>query len=158
MKATTHAQPGLSVLRELVFPLFLISGATSLVYEVTWMRSLGTVFGNTVLAASTVLTAFMLGLAIGSWFFGRLADRIRCPLRVYARLEIAIGVYAFVFPTLLLLVDRFYGWFYQTYQPGFTVLNLVRFGVSILILILPTVFMGATLPVLRALWAIPVAR
>ena len=69
------AQPKVSVIRKLVIPLFLVSGATGLVYEVVWMRSLGTVFGNTVLAASTILTSFMLGLALGGWLLGRLADR-----------------------------------------------------------------------------------
>jgi spermidine synthase len=122
------------------------------------MRSLGTVFGNTVLAASTVLTAFMLGLALGGWLLGRLADRIRQPLRSYAYLELAIGVYALAFPTILQSVDRFYLWFYQSYEPGFYVLNLVRFSVSMVILLLPTFLMGGTLPVLSALWTIPTER
>ena len=113
------AQPRVSIIRKLVLPLFLVSGATGLIYEVTWMRSLGSVFGNTVFAASTVLTAFMLGLALGGWLFGKLADRIRRPLRFYAFLELAVGVYAFTFPALLRLVDPFYFWFYRSYQPGF---------------------------------------
>ena len=75
MKTTTESQPIVRLLRKLVLPLFLVSGATGLIYEVTWMRLCGAVFGNTVFAASTVLTAFMLGLALGSWFFGRRADR-----------------------------------------------------------------------------------
>ncbi len=151
-------QPKVSIVRKLILPLFLVSGATGLIYEVTWMRSLGAVFGNTVFAASTVLTAFMLGLALGGWLFGKLADRIRQPLRFYAFLELAAGVYAFTFPTLLRLVDPFYLWFYRSYQPGFYVLNLVRFGVSVVILLLPTAFMGGTLPILSALWTIPAER
>jgi spermidine synthase len=154
----TIAQPRVSVVRKLVLPLFLVSGATGLIYEVVWMRSLGTVFGNTVLAASTVLTAFMLGLALGGWLLGRLADRIRQPLRSYAFLELGIGLYAFAFPTILQSVDRFYLWFYQTYEPGFYVLNLVRFSVSMILLLLPTFLMGGTLPVLSALWTIPTER
>jgi len=158
MKATSQVQPRVSTVRSLVLPLFLISGATGLIYEVTWMRSLGNVFGNTVFAASTVLTAFMLGLALGGWFFGRLSDRVRRPLRAYAWLQVGIAVYGFCFPGILLAVDRFYLWLYQTYEPGFTVLTLVRFVVSILILILPTAFMGGTLPILSGLWTIPVTK
>ena len=158
MRTASHVQPVSATLRRLILPLFLISGTTGLIYEVIWMRSLGTVFGNTVFAASTVLTAFMLGLALGSWLFGRLADRVRRPLRVYAWLELAIGVYAFAFPVILVLVDRFYLWFYQTYEPGFTTLTVVRFVFSTLILILPTTFMGGTLPILSGLWTIPAAR
>lgn len=152
------ALPRVSIVRKLVLALFLVSGATSLVYEVTWMRSLGTVFGNTVLAASTTLTAFMLGLALGSWLFGKLADRIRWPLTFYGCLELAVGLYAFAFPAILQLVDKFYLWFYGTYEPGFYVLNLVRFGMSVAILLLPTALMGGTLPVLSALWVIPADR
>ncbi len=156
MNAT--AQPRVSVIRKAVILLFLVSGATGLIYEVVWMRSLGTVFGNTVLAASTVLTAFMLGLALGSWLLGRTADRLRRPLRVYSYLELGLGVYALAFPTILRHVDRFYLWFYQAYEPGFYTLNLVRFLVSVGILLLPTLLMGGTLPVLSALWTIPVEQ
>jgi len=144
------------MIRRAVVLLFLVSGATGLVYEVVWMRSLGTVFGNTVLAASTVLTAFMLGLALGGWLLGRRADRVRQPLRLYSYLELGIGIYAFAFPSILSYVDRFYLWFYQAWEPGFTLLNLVRFVVSLIILLLPTFLMGGTLPVLSALWTIPV--
>jgi len=158
VRSITQAQPVVAVVRKLAIPLFLVSGATGLIYEVTWMRLFGTVFGNTVLAASTVLTAFMLGLAVGSWLFGKLADRSRQPLRFYGALEAAIAAYAFAFPTILQHVDRFYLWFYQTYEPGFYLLNLVRFGASVVILLLPTAFMGGTLPILSSLWAIPAAH
>jgi spermidine synthase len=152
------AQPKVSIIRKLALPLFLVSGATGLVYEVTWMRSLGTVFGNTVLAASTTLTAFMLGLALGSWLFGKLADRLRRPLVFYAGLELVVGAYAFAFPALLRVTDQFYLWFYGTYEPGFHVLNLARFGVSVALLLIPTALMGGTLPVLSGLWTIPADR
>lgn len=153
MKATAQGRPVRAVHRRWILPLFLVSGATGLIYEVTWMRSLGTVFGNTVYAASTVLTAFMLGLAIGSWRIGRRADRVTRPVRLYAALELGIGAYGFAFPTILGLVDRFYLWFFQTYEPGVYTLNLVRFIVSVLILLLPTALMGGTLPILSGFWA-----
>ena len=62
---------------------FVLSGATGLIYEVLWMRMLGLVFGATTLAVSTVLVAFMGGLALGSALAGRLGGRIQHPLRVY---------------------------------------------------------------------------
>ena len=64
--------------------LLLLSGAAGLIYQVAWVRLLGLSFGVTVHAISTVLAAFMGGLAIGSVVGGRLADRIRRPLLVYA--------------------------------------------------------------------------
>src|SRR5262249_47417686 len=59
---------------------FVLSGATGLIYEVLWARMLGLVFGATTLAVSTVLAAFMGGLALGSALAGKFAQRIRKPL------------------------------------------------------------------------------
>ncbi len=63
-----------------------------LTYEVLWLRQLNLIFGVTAFALSVVLAAFMGGLALGSYIFGRLADRLRTPLMVYAALEAGIGI------------------------------------------------------------------
>jgi spermidine synthase len=135
-----------------VLPLFLISGAAGLVYEVTWTRAFGVVFGNTIFAVSTVLSAFMLGLAGGSWVFGRRADRSERPLRLFGLLEIGIGAYGIAFPIILACVDVFYSSFFRSFNPGFYSLSLVRFVISVLMLLIPTALMGGTLPVLSKLW------
>ncbi|MBN2315782.1 MAG: fused MFS/spermidine synthase [Sedimentisphaerales bacterium] len=142
----------MSVARKAVLPLFLVSGAAGLIYEITWTRIFGDVFGNTVFAVSTVLTAFMLGLALGGWFFGRIADRTALPLKLYALLELAIGIYALILPTFLSATDVFYRWFLQHFHPGFYPLSLVRFVLSVVILLFPTILMGGTLPILSCLW------
>jgi spermidine synthase len=67
----------------LVLAIFILSGAAGLMYEVVWSRQLVLVFGNTTQAVSTILTGFFGGMAIGSFFGGRLADRVRSPLRLY---------------------------------------------------------------------------
>jgi spermidine synthase len=54
-------------MQAILYVVFFLSGATGLVYEVIWVRLTGLVFGNTSLAISTVLGAFMAGLALGSW-------------------------------------------------------------------------------------------
>src|SRR5918992_2514924 len=74
--------------------LFFLSGASALVYQVLWMRLLALVFGVTVHAASTVLAAFMAGLALGSAVAGRLSDRIRRPLHAFAIAEALVAVTA----------------------------------------------------------------
>jgi len=153
MRTVAGEIPRLSAMRRAVLPLFLVSGAAGLVYEVVWTRAFGVVFGNTVFAVSTVLTAFMLGLASGSWLFGRIADKVAQPLKLYALLELCIGVYAFLFPAILDATDTFYGWFFRAFHPGFYLLSLVRFVVSVILLIIPTSLMGGTLPVLSRLWA-----
>jgi len=96
-------------------------------------------FGATVWAASTVLSAFMGGMALGSYFFGRMADRHRNPLRLYGYLELGIGTFALAFPVLLRWVERVY----SAWGGSLT----VRFGLCIGLLALPTVLMGGTLPV-----------
>ena len=68
-----------------VLVLFFVSGALALVYQVVWTRMMTHVFGSTAVAVGTVLAAFMAGLAIGSWYFGRIADRVPDRLRLYAR-------------------------------------------------------------------------
>ena len=70
------------------------SGFSALVYQVLWLRLLGLVFGVTVHAASTVLAAFMGGLALGSLVAGRLADRVTSPLRWFGLVEILVGASA----------------------------------------------------------------
>ncbi|UCE18484.1 MAG: fused MFS/spermidine synthase [Gemmatimonadota bacterium] len=134
--------------RKTLFLFFFISGMCGLIYEVVWMRMLTVVFGNTVFATSTVLAVFMGGLALGSFSFGRLIDRRSNALRIYALLEIGIGLYALLLPVLLHLVTPLYIWVYRSFGTGYYVLGLIRFLVSSLLLLVPTACMGATLPVL----------
>ncbi|HKG61814.1 MAG TPA: fused MFS/spermidine synthase [Pyrinomonadaceae bacterium] len=127
---------------------FVLSGATGLIYEVLWARMLGLVFGATTLAVSTVLAAFMGGLALGSALAGKLAQRIRKPLSTYGVMEIGIAVYALLVPLLFRWIDHVYVLIWQQLQPGYFTFSLWRFLLSGLVLLLPTTLMGATLPVL----------
>ena len=78
----------------LVMLLFFLSGACGLVYQVVWTRMMTHAFGTTALAVGTVLAAFMSGLALGSWLLGKVADKSRNRLRLYAYLEIGVAVAA----------------------------------------------------------------
>ena len=69
--------------------LFL-TGASGLVYQVLWSRYLGLLLGSSAVAIVVVLAAFMGGLAIGSWVFGRLSDRPISRLTLYGWLELSI--------------------------------------------------------------------
>lgn len=149
--ATTPSAPaGLGFVRfAAIGLLFMLSGAAALIYEVVWMRQLTTLFGATVYAVATVLTAFMGGLALGAWWFGRMADRFERPLLVFGLLEVGIAASAFAFPTLLKLVTPIVGTFYATGGEGtFFFFSLVRFAIAFSLLMIPTTLMGATLPVM----------
>ncbi|HSC70733.1 MAG TPA: fused MFS/spermidine synthase [Candidatus Methylomirabilis sp.] len=127
---------------------FFLSGASGLVYEIVWMRMLGLVFGHAVFAVTTVLAAFMGGLALGAALLGRLIDRWGRPLRVYAVLEGAIGLYALVAPALFAAAQTAYVWLYRTLGLSLPGLTLIQFILVSLILLVPTTLMGASLPVL----------
>src|SRR3954447_21910883 len=90
--ATTSSRPSEVCVRQprLVLAIFVVSGAAGLIYEVVWSRQLVLVFGNTTQAVSTILTAFFGGMAVGSFLGGRLADRVRSPLRLYGVVEIVL--------------------------------------------------------------------
>jgi spermidine synthase len=134
----------------LIGSCFMFSGATGLIYEVLWARMLGLVFGATTLAISTVLAAFMAGLALGSALAGRIASGIRRPLRAYGIIEIGIALYALSVPLLFSLVDNFYALIWQQFHPSFFAFSLWRFALSCVMLLVPTTLMGATLPVLSS--------
>jgi spermidine synthase len=126
--------------------LFFLSGASALVYQVLWMRLLALVFGVTVHAASTVLAAFMTGLALGSALAGRLADRVRRPLVAFAVAEAFVAVAALSTPFALSGVEALYVRLYGALGEFPAVLALVRLALSFAVLMVPTTLMGATLP------------
>jgi spermidine synthase len=124
----------------------LVSGAGSLILEIAWSRQLRLIFGSTTLAVSTILVAYMLGLGLGGLAGGRLASRLPNGFRAYARIEIAIAAYAVAVPFLLDLypaLNRF------VLAPlSFWPAALVRFVLALAVLLVPTLLMGATLPIL----------
>jgi spermidine synthase len=132
---------------------FLFSGISGLIYQVIWVRQLELVFGTTTFAASTVLTAFMAGLAGGSYWFGRRAGAAPDPLKLYALLEIGIGIYGLIVPYIFIALPSIYRPLYLEMHLSFLFLTVIRFVLTLAVLIVPTAMMGATLPVLAAFYA-----
>ena len=128
-----------------------MSGATGLVYEVVWTRLLTLIMGNTHYSIATVLTAFMGGLALGSFVGGKIIDRDFNPLAAYAILEAGIGIYCLLIPLFIELAFPLFQWIYMNLGDSYTQTSLVRFLVCGVLLIIPATFMGATLPVLSKL-------
>jgi spermidine synthase len=131
-----------------VLVLFFLSGACGLVYQVAWARMLVHIFGSTSVAVGTVLGAFMSGLAAGSWLIGRVADRHSHPLRLYAWLEFGAAGTALGAHALLGFVTPLYLGLYGVLGDWETALGFARFGMAFGIVMVPTMLMGATLPVL----------
>jgi len=134
--------------RAAILAIFILSGAAGLVYEIVWSRQLVIVFGNTTQAVSTILTGFFGGMAIGAWLGGRLADRVRRPLRLYGMLELVLAVIVLLTPLTFRLLHELYRGAYPSLAETPGALALLRFGLAVLALAPATVLMGATLPTL----------
>jgi spermidine synthase len=131
-----------------VLLIFVLSGVAGLIYEVVWARQLVLVFGNTTQAVSAILTGFFGGMAIGSALGGRLADRVRRPLRLYGLLELILVVVVLATPITFRLLHEVYRGAFGTLETAPLALALVRFALSLLALGPATILMGATLPTL----------
>jgi len=125
---------------------FLPSGASALVYQVLWTRLLALVFGVTIHAASTVLAAFMTGLAIGSAVAGRWSDDVKRPLVAFAAAEALVAAAALATPFALDIVERLYLGLHGVAGAWPLTIAVVRFVLSFAVLVVPATLMGATLP------------
>ena len=137
-----------SWLRPALAGLFLISGASALIYQILWLRLLGLVFGVTVYAASTVSASFMAGLALGSFFGGRLADRTRAPLVLFGAIEVLTGLTALATPLIFVALEGLYSAAATPVIGSTAATTLIRLAMSLAVLIVPTTLMGATLPLI----------
>jgi predicted membrane-bound spermidine synthase len=85
----------------LLLVLFVGSGCAALIYEVVWLQLLQLVIGLTTASLGVLLGTFMGGMCLGSWLLARVVSARRHPLRVYAALELGIGVIGLLVPVLL---------------------------------------------------------
>jgi len=133
----------------IVYLLFFLSGGTALIYEIIWTKELTLIMGNTIYSSTTVLAAFMGGLALGSILLGRYIDHSKIsPLKLYAVLELGIGLFALALPSLLTIFNPLYRWIYQATSFSPYLITFLKFIVSFGLLLIPTFFMGGTLPIL----------
>ena len=139
-------------MKSAIYALFFISGFTGLVYQVTWTRMLTTVFGSTTYAITSVLSAFMGGLAIGSFVIGRYIEKKKNPILVYTFLEIGIGITALLIPKIFEILDNIYPLIYEYTTSYLWLLVSTKVVLSLLVLFVPTFLMGGTLPILAKLF------
>ncbi len=127
----------------------MVSGASGLIYQISWIRLLALTFGVTIYAVSTVVAAFMGGLALGSFIGGRFADRARRPILWYAAAELVVAVMGRFSPTALDWVQHAYLALYPhgSDEAALGVIAL-RFILAAGVLLIPTTMMGATLPLM----------
>ncbi|WP_256658184.1 MULTISPECIES: spermidine synthase [unclassified Pseudomonas] len=125
--------------------LLFISGGAALIYQVLWVKQLSLVVGVEVYAITAGISAFFAGLAMGGLLFGRWADRLRHPIKLYAGLELAVALLA-VAATLGLAQSA------ALFARLEASVGLLAWLLPLSLVGLPAFLMGGTLPVLvRAL-------
>ncbi|MBT6691638.1 fused MFS/spermidine synthase [Candidatus Parcubacteria bacterium] len=136
---------------KLVVFFLLISGASSLMYQVLWSKILLYLFGNSVYSATAVVASFMLGLGIGSYILGKYSDKIKSKLGFYGVLEICIALSSGLgYFFLSRYIYDFYSIFYH--DPSGSLLA-VKFLLASFVVFIPALFMGGTFPVILSFFA-----
>lgn len=133
--------------KKFVLAAFACSGAAALVYEVAWTRSLATILGSTTYALSTMLGTFMTGLAIGGIIGGKIADRSRNLLLLFAIAEFGIGIFGVLTVPIIKLLPTVYFFLHQYFKLSPSLYFAGQFIASSVVMMIPTVLMGATFPV-----------
>src|SRR3954471_16825601 len=136
-----------------ILAIFVLSGAAGLIDEIVWSRQLVLVFGNTTQAVSAILAGFFGGIAVGSFIGGRIADRVRVPVRMYAFLELVLAVVVLITPFSFGLINTLYRDIYPSLEPSPGLLALARVALAVLALAPATILKGATLPTLTRQFA-----
>jgi spermidine synthase len=139
-------------MRALILLMFLLSGFAGLTYELIWTKKLSLIFGVTSAAISTVLAAFMGGLALGSAVLGPRADRSRRPLVLYGVLEVLIAASAFCLGYVFDGLNAAHVALARALPQGTWAFVIVRYLLCFAALLVPTALMGGTLPAISRAW------
>jgi spermidine synthase len=135
-----------------ILVLFFLSGFAALTFEVIWTRHIALIYGSSTQSFAIVLAAFLAGLGIGSAVASRYVDRIKKKIVAFAFIELAIGVIGMLLVVVFPALER---WFMHLYfhTASYEAFMATLFLVCFLIILIPTMFMGATLPVISAVYA-----
>jgi spermidine synthase len=137
----------------ILLPLFFLSGFCNLVYEIVWARMFNLVFGVTVFAVSAVLASFMLGLALGGIYFGRVVEKSKNPARLFSLLHGGIFLSTLALLLLFPVFQHVTLFICKRFSPDFYVVRVLLFFLSALLMIVPTTLMGGTFPVANVVLA-----
>lgn len=131
-----------------ILVLFFLSGFSGLIYEVVWLRMLVRAFGSTTFATSTILAVFMFGLAGGAWLGGRRSRSAPVPLRSYAIIELSLAVAAGLATWACRYLPNLVATLLSEQDAASAPVIVLRASICFLVLVVPTLLMGASLPLL----------
>lgn len=132
----------------LLLSISLLSGISALIYQITWIRQFSLFFGVQLLSVSTVLATFMAGLAIGNWIFGKLSDHKINPIILLIIIQSGIAVFSLLFQPGIKAVEELYGYLIRNLDFPGDQMALIKFLLSFIFLLIPTILMGGVIPVL----------
>jgi len=133
--------------------IFGISGFCSMAYEVFWTRLLGLIIGPTTYSFSLVVSTFIVGLALGNIIFGWLADRVKDAFRLLVITQACAACLALMVSQFLGNSQFFFSKLIYTFQGEFGEKILVQSVVMFFVLVGPTIFLGATFPLVSRIYA-----
>ena len=131
-----------------IFFVFFLSGVAGLIYEVLWVKQLGLLFGSTAQAVAAVTAAFFIGIAAGSYFWGKRQQHNAQPLLTYAYLEFGIVAAALVYFLIFELWDAIYPAVFSVAGQHPSVMSAIKLVLAIILICPATFLMGGTLPVM----------
>ncbi len=131
-----------------VYLCFFLSGFSALIYEIAWLSRIQLVMGHTVYALATTIAAYLSGLALGALCVPRLQKSGISSFWLYLFAELLVGAYGIGFSPLLQLVQIPYSKIILNLNFSLPVLSLIQFIFCGAIVLLPTLLMGTTLPLL----------
>ena len=131
------------------YAAIVISGFSALVYQLIWVRLLGLVFGVSSFAVATVVAVFLLGLGLGSYYFGKWSERTSNPLRVYMYVEVCIAIASLASYVII----EYLPVYRLLYESAYNSLDLygmsvVRLLLSVAVLLPPVFLIGGTMPLI----------
>ena len=139
-------RPNPAFIRNATLLVFALSGFCAMAYEVIWTRLIELLIGPTVYSLSIVLAAFIGGLAIGSWVFGKLADRMGSPVWWLILTQLAAAVLALLTSQLLGNSQLFFAKLIHTFKDNFGLLSLLEVVILWTMMLPCTLFLGAAFP------------
>ncbi|PCJ25571.1 MAG: hypothetical protein COA96_07040 [SAR86 cluster bacterium] len=129
--------------------VFFLSGCSALIFETVWFRVTSIVLGSSIWSASAVLMAFMAGLGLGNAIVAFRGSLIKNPIKLYMAIEVIIGVSGVAVIYLLPVVSYQLSGSLSDMLGNDGLLNFARFAIAFLLLLIPAIAMGSTLPVLH---------
>jgi len=149
------AAAALSVPLQVALWVFAIEGVTSLIYQMAWVRTLVFFVSTNIYGVTAIVATFLAGLALGAWISRRFVDRLRNPWFALGGIEVGIALSALL---TLVLLPHMLGIHFSVVQAVLgdvskrVAISAGNFGLTLVVIAIPTAFMGATLPVLTRIY------